>query len=259
MRPEIQMSTVVSSRRITVTVRNVSSREIALKRGMPISYLFAVDVAPVPAAAEGSKHNLPQNLTYFSFNSGDSLLFEEWKRRLTDKMMERQYVFSTHEFDVGCSKSTRHTIRVTDDTPFRERSRQLSSDDVEDVRKHLKNLKDAEIISLLKSPYVSPIVVVSKKNGTIRICVDCRMLSRRTVPDQYTVPQIEDALTNLNGSKWFSMLDLRSGYHQIPMSEADKEKTAFICSAVFSLKGCRRVCLENQEPFNVLWNRPFET
>lgn len=212
MRPEIQMSTVVSSRRITVTVRNVSSREIALKRGMPISYLFAVDVAPVPAAAEGSKHNLPQNLTYFSFNSGDSLLFEEWKRRLTDKMMERQYVFSTHEFDVGCSKSTHHTIRVTDDTAFRERSRRLSPVDVEDISKHLKNLKDAEIISPSRSPYALSIVVVRKKNGNIRMCVDYRTLNRCTVYDHYTVPRIEDALPSLNGNKCFSVLDLKRGF-----------------------------------------------
>lgn len=51
------------------------------------------------------------------------------------------------------------------------------------------------------------------------------------VPDQYTVPRIEDALTSLNGIKWFSVLDLRSGNYQILMSEADKEKTAFICPA----------------------------
>lgn len=65
------------------------------------------------------------------------------------------------------------------------------------------------------------------------MCVDFRTLNRRTVSDQYTVPRIEDALAFLSGSKWFSVLDLRSGYYQVPMNESDKEKTAFICPAGF--------------------------
>lgn len=65
------------------------------------------------------------------------------------------------------------------------------------------------------------------------MCVDYRTLNQRTIPDQYTVPRIEDALHSLSGSRWFTVLDLRSGYYQIPMSDADKEKTVFICPVGF--------------------------
>ncbi|KAL6467750.1 hypothetical protein MHYP_G00234270 [Metynnis hypsauchen] len=65
------------------------------------------------------------------------------------------------------------------------------------------------------------------------MCVDYRTLNRQTVPDQYTVPRIDDALDCLNGSKWFSVLDLHSGYYQIPMAEQDKDKTAFVCPLGF--------------------------
>ncbi|MGH0155154.1 UNVERIFIED_CONTAM: hypothetical protein FKN15_028521 [Acipenser sinensis] len=129
---------------------------------------------------------------------------------------------------MGCSKSTQHEIRLSDSRPFRERSRRLAPADVEDVRQHLRDLKTAGIISESRSPYASPIVVVRKKSGAVRMCVDYRTLNRRTIPDQYTMPRIEDALNCLSGSNWFSVLDLRSGYYQIPMSPADKEKTAFI-------------------------------
>ena len=105
--------------------------------------------------------------------------------------------------------------------------------DLEDVRQHLQELQKYGIISESRSPYASPIVVVRKKTGKVRMCVDYRTLNRRTIPDQYTVPRIEDALHSLSGSKWFSVLDLRSGYYQIPMSEGDKEKTAFICPLGF--------------------------
>lgn len=79
------------------------------------------------------------------------------------------------------------------------------------------------------SPYASAIVIARKKNGKVRMCTNYRTLNSRTVPDQYTTPRIDDALDNLSRSKWFSVLDLRSGYYQIAMKEEDKEKTAFIC------------------------------
>ncbi|XP_072276834.1 uncharacterized protein [Pyxicephalus adspersus] len=71
-------------------------------------------------------------------------------------------------------------------------------------------MKSQGIIIDSKSPYASPIVVVRKKCGSIRLCVDYRTLNRRTIPDQYTLPRIEEALEALNGNCWFTVLDLRS-------------------------------------------------
>ncbi|KAL4007883.1 hypothetical protein ACER0C_001735 [Sarotherodon galilaeus] len=233
VRPELQTSTGVTAKRITVLVRNMSAREITLTRGTPIAHLFPVDVVSSPPGKEESEVKSPGKLSSSSFNFGDSPVPKEWKERLVTKMMERSEVFSLHEFDVGCSKSTQHTIQTTEDKPFRERSRRLPPADVEALRQHLSQLKNAGVVTESRSPYASPIVVVRKKNGKIRMCVDFRTLNRRTVPDQYTVPRIEDALACLSGSKWFSVLDLRSGYYQVPMADSDKDKTAFICPAGF--------------------------
>ncbi|KAG7512030.1 Retrovirus-related Pol poly from transposon 297 [Solea senegalensis] len=166
-------------------------------------------------------------------NFGDSPVSEEWKQRLRQKLSARSQVFSLHEWDVGLAKSVAHTIRMSDARPFRERSRRLAPADLEDVRKHLQELLRAGIIKESRSPYASPIVIVRKKSGAVRMCIDYRLLNSRTIPDQYTTPCIDDVLDSMTGSKWFSVLDLRSGYYQIAMAEEDKEKTAFICPLGF--------------------------
>lgn len=233
VRPELQATTGVMAKRITVLVRNMSAREITLTRGTPIAHLFPVDFMSSPPEKKEPDVESSGKLTPSSFNFGDSPVPKEWKERLVTKMMEWNEVFSLHEFDIGCSRSTQHTIKTTDDKPFRERSHQLPPADVEALRQHLSQLKNAGVITESRSPYASPIVVVRKKNGKIRMCVVFRTLNRHTVPDQYTVPRIQDALACLSGSKWFSVLDLRSGYYQVPMSDSDKEKTAFICPTGF--------------------------
>ncbi|KAF7704237.1 hypothetical protein HF521_021309, partial [Silurus meridionalis] len=230
VRPELHSASVVSTRRVTVTVKNVSTKDVCVKRGTPLAHVFPVSL--VPHLASTSTPEQP-TLSPTSFDFGDSPMPEEAKRTLCEKMMQRRDVFSLHESDVGCSKSTTHEIRLNDSRPFRERSRRLAPADFEDVRLHIQELQSAGIITESRSPFASPIVVVRKKSGKVRMCVDYRTLNQRTTPDQYTVPRIEDALHSLSGSKWFTVLDLRSGYYQIPMSAPDKEKTAFICPVGF--------------------------
>ncbi|GAA6094731.1 uncharacterized protein LOC114911105, partial [Tachysurus ichikawai] len=137
---EVQSTTVVQSKRIGVTIKNVSSRPVVIKRGMPIAHVFPVEV--MSTVLKPKENSGPTKLNKHSFNFGDSPVSGEWKQRLTKKMLERKYVFSCDEFDVGCSKSTQHHIRLAEDKPFRERSRRLPPADIEDVRQHLEKLKE---------------------------------------------------------------------------------------------------------------------
>ncbi|KAG1953594.1 interleukin-1 receptor accessory protein-like 1-A [Pimephales promelas] len=127
----------------------------------------------------------------------------------------------------------RHCIKLSDETPFKHRARPIHPQDIEAVRNHLQQLLDAEVIRESESPFSSPIVVVRKKNGDIRLCIDYRKLNLQTVKDSYALPNLEESFSALTGSKWFSVLDLKSGFYQIEMEEADKHKTAFLCPLGF--------------------------
>lgn len=142
-------------------------------------------------------------------------------------------VFAQHDLDFGRTDKIKHHIMLSDEAPFKHKARPIHPQDMEAVRKHLQELLDAEIIRESESYFSSPIVVVRKKNGDVRLCIDYRKLNLQTVKDSYALPNLEESFSALNGSKWFSVLDLKSGFYQIETEESDKHKTGFVCPLGF--------------------------
>ena len=103
-----------------------------------------------------------------------------------------------------------------------EHTRKVIDEELDEMLKH-------GIVRPSKSPYSSPVVIVTKKDGGMRFCIDYRRLNDQTKIDQYPLPKIDDALDSLSGARYFSTLDLASGYWQLRVAEEDIEKTAFSC------------------------------
>ena len=227
---------------VKVMVTNFSGVDIFKDKG------FIIGVADIPesvaklksrdkaycnkASAEpcDSAEEVPDVLLDF----GESPITTEWKDKFSSLVSkEHPNVVPKNDLDNGYTEEMEHGIRMNDDSPFREPSRRIPPSDYADAKAHIEDLLKKGIIRESSSPYASPIVLVRKKNGEIRLTVDYRLLNSRTIRDQYNVPKIEDTFNSLNGAKWFTCLDLKSGYYQVAMAEKDKPKTAFWCPLGF--------------------------
>ena len=135
--------------------------------------------------------------------------------------------FSEDEDDLGFCDLVKHKIVTTDDKPIRVPHRRVPPHQWPEVRDYIQKSLDQGIIRESSSLYASPIVLVRKKDGKLRLCVDYRFLNAKTHKDAYPLPRIDEALDVLKGAKYFCSLDLAHGFNQIPMEESDIEKTAF--------------------------------
>ena len=153
----------------------------------------------------------------------------EWCKDFKTKLALRTQAFISHDYDIGrCTTGDVFDMTLTPGPDIRERARPIPPRDFEDCRNHITSLLEAKIIRPSNSPFASPIVLLRKKTGALRMVIDYRRVNSRTIKDGYSIPKIEDLLFTLNGSKYFCSLDLCKAYYQVPMSEKARKYSAFI-------------------------------
>ena len=136
-------------------------------------------------------------------------------------------LFSKNDGDIGRTGLVKHKIDTGNTIPIRQRPRRIPFAREQEVEDMIRDMKENGVIEPSSSPWCSPVVLVKKKDGSTRFCVDYRRLNDVTKKDSYPLPRIDDTLDSLCGMTWFSTLDLKSGYWQVDLDPQDKEKTAF--------------------------------
>ena len=161
------------------------------------------------------------------FDMTDTQLSQQ-QMQIAQELLQRNHTsFSKSDNDLGRCTNITHKINLRDEQPVKQRARRIPPALYDEVRQQLRDMLNSGVIRESSSPWSSPLVLVRKKDGTTRICVDYRRLNSQTIPDAYALPRIEEGLDLLRGAKWFSTIDLKSGYWQLAMAEEDIPKTAF--------------------------------
>ena len=151
----------------------------------------------------------------------------EQRARVVDLFNRYDQAFSKGDFDVGCCQLIPHEIRLIDKTPVSLPYRRIPPSQVEEVKAQLQHMLSQGIIRRSSSPYGSPVVLVRKKSGKLRLCVDYRRLNAKTLFDAFPLPRIEETLDALEGSCLFTSIDLAHGYYQVAMMQDSIPLTAF--------------------------------
>ncbi|KAL2091743.1 hypothetical protein ACEWY4_011541 [Coilia grayii] len=131
---------------------------------------------------------------------------------------------------LGRTTVLRHHIVLTQGIPIRQKPYRISPAKQAVVKGLVQDMLDKDIIEPSSSPYAAPVVIIPRKVGKPRFCVDYRRLNAITLPDAYPLPTIHEILESLAGATIFSTIDLNSGYWQVEMAEESQLKTAFVCS-----------------------------
>ena len=206
---------------IDVVVENVTTQAVVIT---PRTVLCSLQ--PAVSSASPTKEN--EEADYMDkIQVNTTRLTLDQQQRLKDLLKNRKDNFSTNPLDVGHHSRVKHEIPLHNPTPFKQPHRRIPPGMFEQIREHLQQMLDSGIIRRSHSPWSSNVVWVKKKDGSLRQCVDFRQLNSRSVKDSYALPRIEEILDCLSGSKFFSVLDLKQGYHQVEIREDHKERTAF--------------------------------
>ena len=190
------------------------------------------------------------------FEELDLSKFESWPPELasaTLSLLAKYHdVFSLEPSELGCTHLTKHVIKVTDDTPFKEQCRQIALQLVEEAKMHLQEMLDSGVICPSQNVWCNVVVLVWKKDRGLHFCIDFWCLNTNTKKDSYPLPRIQEALESLVGAGYFSCLDLKSGFWKIKMDESSKQYTAFTVGNLgfFNVTTCFLDCATPQLLFN---------
>ena len=216
--------------KIPLRIMNLSDTSKTIEMGTAVGKLSPVDeVLAVPSQSlecDGSEP-IADHLKELFARSTEHLNQDQKvkAKRLINKYAD---LFAVSDKDMCRTSLAKRKINTGVQTPIKQQPRRLPFRMQDEVKEHVSDMLQRGIIKPSHSPWSSAIVLVRKKDGSTRFCVDYRRLNSVTTKDAYPLPRIDESLNQLRGCKWFCTLDLNAGYWQVELDPDDKDKTAFV-------------------------------
>lgn len=183
-------------------------------------------VAALGAAVGPTTVDLTSTRTACEHEAPDMACLSDEERAALDSLLQEFYTVFGDK--VGRTTTVVHTINTGTAAPVRCRPYNYSPVKKQVIKEQIEEMLKEGVIEESTSAWAAPAVIVPKKDGSPRFCVDYRKLNAVTTADAYPMINIRDVFDSLHGTKFFSSLDLRSGYWQIMVDEKNREKTAFV-------------------------------
>ena len=223
---------------IPVRIMNVKREPMSLKTDTVISHLQQVEVVKGGTQCDSDSTKVKQDdneenvvPVYLQklIDGVDGSIPESTCLALEAILLKHADVFSQDENDLGKTNIIMHYVDTGEARPVRQSLRRYPATHVEAISQHVDKMLKQGIIEPASSPWASNVVLVKKKDGSLRCCIDYRQLNSVTKKDVYPLPRIDDCLDAMSSASLFSTFDLRSSYHQVEVAPQDRDKTTFIC------------------------------
>ena len=213
----------------SILIFNPNIYDIQIPKGLKLGYVtpvIAVDVIHENMFQGLEKEDpSPKNETpEFILGTNDPQQIEP----LLELLQREKDLFVENVSQIRTAVDVEHEIKLFDDTPIKQKPYPTSATERELIRQQVREMLANDFIQESQSPFSSPVVMIKKKDGTQRFCIDYRKLNAVTIKDNHPLPRIDNVLEQLAGSIYFSTLDLQSAYWNIPVKIEDRFKTAFV-------------------------------
>ncbi|UYV83011.1 K02A2.6-like, partial [Cordylochernes scorpioides] len=208
----------VTDKKTHIWITNLYPRPLKIMKDQTLAYGSLI--AEVNFIENIEKQNENDEI---QFQINKNLSFKE-QERLKQILAKYTDLFSSR---LGRTNLAKHQIHTEDAKPIKHKPYRVSAKERTIIKDQIDEMLEEGIIRPSSSPWSFPVILVKKRDGKYRFCVDYRKLNEVTVKDVYPIPRIDDVMDSLQGSKYFSAIDLKSGYWQVEIEERDKEKTAF--------------------------------
>lgn len=218
------VSTLTKDRALPLLVVNNTNKYIKIYRHGLLAKITGIqdNVSTINSIIQNSQYENKLNLK-------DLDVPQQYRSKIENIILKNQDLFASKDSELGHTDTVKMQIDVGENEPIKMRPYRTPLKNREVIDKAIDEMLDANVVRRSRSPWSFPVVIVDKKDGSKRFCVDFRQLNKVTKKNSYPLPLIDDILALLGKAKLFTSLDLKSGYWQVAMEENDKEKTAFAC------------------------------